>query len=393
MGIFGFIKKPIEKFIRVEGSSGILLMASAVLAMVLANSAWSDQYFNLLDDKFFSLSISHWINDALMAIFFFVVGLEIKREIVAGELSTRRKAALPVASALGGMVVPAIVYSCFNKGEPTLHGWAIPTATDIAFALGVLALFGSRISLNLKIFLLALAIVDDLGAVLIIAFFYTEEIKMIGLVMAVIAFFLILVLRKKKIKSYFVYFVLGAVAWVGFFYSGVHATIAGVILGLLTPNSFQKKKNSMKELYSPIGELIHTLHPVVSYFIMPLFALANAGLTVNNFKLSSFLDNAVSLGVMFGLVIGKPVGIFLFSWISVLLKLSQLPSQVSWRGVFGISILGGIGFTMSIFIANLALDKSTVIYAKMGVLMGSFVSAFLGIIFILLGMKKANQRT
>lgn len=241
--VVNLFRKPLENFIHTESASGIILAFCAALAMVLANSSASATYFSLLETKITFLSLQHWINDGLMAIFFFVVGLEIKREIASGELSTIKKAALPVSAALGGMVVPALVYFYFNNGSPNISGWAIPMATDIAFALGVLTLFGSRVPLSLKVFLLALAIVDDLGAVLVIAFFYTSQIKIMGLLIAAASFLLIISARYFKITSYLIYIILGIGAWSGFLYSGVHATIAGVLLGLSTPNLFADRKN------------------------------------------------------------------------------------------------------------------------------------------------------
>lgn len=273
--VINLFVKPLEKFIKTESFSGIVLVICALLAMIIANSSASNHYFALLEIKIFNLSILHWVNDALMAVFFFVVGLEIKREIVAGELSTFNKAALPILSALGGMIVPALFYWFFNKEGAGANGWAIPMATDIAFALGVLSLFGSRVPLNLKIFLLALAIVDDIGAVLVIAFFYTEGIQSVGLLIAGASVVAILMAQFFKVKSYLVYTLIGTLVWYGIFRSGVHATIAGVVLGLLTPFSFEK--NELGEKFSPVNELIHYFHPILAFLIMPIFALANAG--------------------------------------------------------------------------------------------------------------------
>lgn len=379
--------KPLEKLIKIEASSGIILMICAIVAMYLANSPHQSDYFYFLEKKIFSLSVLHWVNDALMAVFFFVVGLEIKREIVVGELSTFRKSALPIASAIGGMIVPALIYFFFNNGKPSINGWAIPMATDIAFALGVLTLFGKRVPLALKIFLLALAIVDDLGAVLVIAFFYTEKIKLLGVGLAGLALLSVFISRKFKVRSYLVYSVLGVFAWAGVLYSGVHATIAGVLLGLMTPYSFPVK-NSIAETYSPIEDLIHYLHPFVGFLIMPIFALGNAGVQLSGIELASILDNSISMGIILGLVVGKPVGIIIFSVLVVGLKLADLPDRVSWNCVLGVSLLAGIGFTMSIFISTLALNSEGLVFAKLGILVGSLISALLGGLVLMFSLRK-----
>lgn len=377
--------KTLEAFIKIESSSGIILMACALIAMLLANSTYSHEYFAFLEKKVFNLSILHWVNDAFMAVFFFVVGLEIKKEFAVGELSTVKKASLPVVSALGGMIVPALFYWALNKNGVGANGWAIPMATDIAFALGVLSLFGSRVSLNLKIFLLALAIVDDIGAVLVIAFFYTEEIKAFGLLIAGLSIMAVFLSQFFKIKSYLVYLAIGTIAWSGFLVSGVHATIIGVILGLITPYSFPK--NKMGETFSPVDNLIHHLHPLVAFFIMPVFALANAGVNVSDVNLAQIFNNHVSLGIISGLVFGKPLGIFLFSFAAVKLGFSSLPEKVTWRGIFSVSCLAGIGFTMSIFISNLSLSSNEITFAKIGIILASIVSGIVGSIALALSLK------
>ncbi|MGZ3692389.1 MAG: Na+/H+ antiporter NhaA [Pseudobdellovibrio sp.] len=371
-----FFKKPLEMFIQTESSSGIILALSAAMAVVFANSSSASSYFQLLETKIYFLTLRLWINDALMAIFFFVVGLEIKKELVGGELSTFSKAILPVSAAVGGMIFPAIIYTYFNYSSGYLHGWAIPMATDIAFALGVLTLFGSRVPLSLKIFLLALAIVDDLGAVAVIAVFYTEEIKILGLAVSLLAFAAVLLGRYLKLKAYWFYVLFGLIAWCGFLYSGVHATIAGVILGLLTPYSFTDENKSTS--YSPVDELIRFLHPWVSFGIMPLFALGNAGISLSGMQFSEVLKNPISTGVIAGLVLGKPVGVMLFTAVPVFLKLAQLPKGTTWKDIFSLSILAGIGFTMSIFVSNLALPADKILYAKAGIFIASVVSAIVG---------------
>lgn len=389
--IVNVFRKPLEHFIHTESSSGIVLAFCAGAAMLLANSSFSETYFNLLETKIAFLSLQHWINDGLMTIFFLVVGLEIKREMVSGELSTIKKASLPVAAAIGGMIVPALVYFYFNNGTPHISGWAIPMATDIAFALGVLTLFGSRVPLSLKVFLLALAIVDDLGAVLVIAFFYTSQIKLLGLLGAALAFLLVLAARHFKVASYAVYVVLGIGVWAGFLYSGVHATIAGVMLGLLTPNSFTKKQTNFAP-YSPINELIHFLHLWVGFGIMPVFALANAGVALTGVDLAGIFANPIFDGVALGLTLGKPIGILLFSGIAVMIGLAKLPNDLKWIHIFGTSMLAGIGFTMSIFIANLALPLESMIYAKVGIIAGSVTAAVLGSMALSIGFRLTAPR-
>lgn len=384
-----FFRKPLEIFIQTESSSSIILAVFALLALLLANSTYSIDYFHLLETKIFKLSLQHWINDGLMAIFFFMVGLEIKRELVGGELSTFRKAVLPVAAALGGMIAPALIYIYLNYESDYLNAWAIPMATDIAFALGVLALLGQRIPLALKIFLLALAIVDDLGAVLVIAFFYTEQIQILGLVIAAFAFGLVLISQYFNFRSYLLYILWGLITWFGFLYSGVHATIAGVIIGLLTPYSFTYKKNKVSITYSPIDDLIQFLHPWVSFGVMPLFALANTGITLDGVPLSEILKSTIADGVVLGLVFGKPIGIMLFSWLAVATGLAKIPSDLKWKHISGVSCLAGIGFTMSIFISNLALPVDKVLYAKVGIIIASVISGILGYCIIYFFTKKS----
>lgn len=345
--------------------------------MGLANSPYSVEYFQLLEIKIYKLSLQHWINDGLMAIFFFMVGLEIKRELVSGDLSTFKKAMLPVAAAIGGMIVPAFIYIYFNYSGDYLNAWAIPMATDIAFALGVLTLLGHLIPLALKIFLLALAIVDDLGAVLVIAFFYTEKIRALGLLVAAFAFVLVLISRYLNFKSYLLYILWGLMAWGGFLYSGVHATIAGVIIGLLTPYTFTDKRKVFAT-YSPIDDLVQILHPWVSFGIMPLFALANTGISLTGTHLFEIIKSTISEGVILGLVLGKPIGIMLFSWLVVATGLTKLPDDLKWKHIIGVSFLAGIGFTMSIFISNLALPPDKVLYAKVGILIASAISGLAG---------------
>ena len=374
-------------FLKTESASGVVLGICAVVAMLLANSPISSSYFDILHAKVLGLSIQHWINDGLMTIFFFVIGMEIKKEILVGELSSLRKAALPIAAAIGGMVVPALIYFSFNSKAPNSNGWGIPMATDIAFALGVLTLFGKRVPLSLKIFLLALAIVDDLGAVLVIALFYTKQINILGLGLAAFSFAVILVGRKLGTRSYYYYLALGAVAWFGFLYSGVHATVAGVILGLMTPFKIEYG-TSLIDSYSPLEELIHKLHPLVSFGIMPIFALANAGISIRGVELGPMVSNPIHLGILFGLLIGKPVGITLFSYLAVRLGLGQLPENLKWKHIIGVAFLGGIGFTMALFISGLALSPEQEIFSKTGIMLASVIAALLGSVVLTSAFKR-----
>lgn len=380
-------RRPLERFIETESASGIVLAVCTVLAMLIANSKFSIVYSEFFEYKLLGLDIHHWINDGLMTIFFFVVGMEIKREIVAGELSTLRKAALPIAAALGGMIVPALIYLFFNRDSGAAHGWAIPMATDIAFALGVLTLFGARVPLALKIFLLALAIVDDLGAVVVIAFFYTDEIRAAGLAILAAALISMFFAKHLRIKSYFLYATLGAIAWGGTLYSGVHATIAGVLIGLMTPYIFHTDPKGHNN-FSPLNELIHKLHPWVSFGIMPVFALANAGVSLQGANFGKIASDPIFSGVWLGLLVGKPIGILIFSFIPVSIGLAVLPKDLRWKHIVGVSILAGIGFTMALFISALSLDMEHAIYAKTGILAGSLIAGILGFIWLSFALRK-----
>lgn len=380
------IRKPLETFIHTESSSGIVLAICTLVALAAANSGLSSSYLAFFEQKIFGLAIHHWINDGLMTIFFFVVGMEIKREIVAGELSTLKKAALPIAAALGGMVVPALIYATFNHSGGVPEGWAIPMATDIAFALGVLTLFGPRVPLALKIFLLALAIVDDLGAVVVIAFFFTEEIRALGMVVLTVFLGSIVFAKYFRFRSYFLYVILGAVAWGGALYSGIHATIAGVLIGLLTPNSVPVAADS-DETYSPLDELIHTLHPWVSFGIMPVFALANAGVALQGVDFGKILESSVFTGVAAGLFFGKPLGIVLFSVIAVRLGLARLPAGLRWSHITGVSLLAGIGFTMALFISGLSMAAEYEVYAKTAILAGSLMAGVTGYVWLKISLR------
>lgn len=384
-----YFVKPVEKFLQLQAASGIVLAVSAVFAMLLANSVASSAYFSILEIRIAGLSLQHWINDGLMVIFFFVIGMELKKEILTGELSSRQKAALPIAAALGGMVVPALIYYFYNPTGAPSQGWGIPMATDIAFALGILSLFGKRVPLSLKVFLLALAIVDDLGAILVIAFFYTKEIRSLGLLLALIALGIMFFEQKKGIKSYWAYVPFGILAWVGVLYSGVHATVAGVMIGFLTPLTFQVSRDST-ETYSPLDNLVHGLHPWVSYIIMPVFALANAGVNLQGLDMGDLIVHPVHQGVALGLFLGKPIGIVIFSWFFVAVGWGQLPTGLRWSHILGMGFLAGIGFTMSLFISNLALPLDLETFSKSGIIFGSLLSAAVGgvLLSLVLGPQK-----
>jgi NhaA family Na+:H+ antiporter len=377
----------IKEFFSTEASSGIILGIAALIALIVANSPLSEAYFSFFDFKIGSLSLKYWINDALMAIFFFVVGLEIKRELTLGHLSSPSKAALPIAAAIGGMLIPALIYAFGNREAPASNGWGIPMATDIAFAVGVLVLLGKRIPFALKVFLLAVAIVDDIGAILVIAFFYTNEIRGAGLGIAALAFGISMLMKYAGVRSYILYTLAGTVVWAGFLYSGVHATIAGVLLGLLTPVNFPKQKNS-EDAYSPLEELIHVLHPWVSFGILPIFALANAGVSLQGASFIETVSNPISLGIILGLFLGKPIGIFLACFVGVKFLRIKLAEGMRWLDIVGVGFLAGIGFTMSIFISGLALPGELEIYSKSGIIIGSLLSAGVGALLLFLSVSR-----
>jgi NhaA family Na+:H+ antiporter len=377
--------RPFADFLKLETASGLVLMAFAVIAIVWANSAWGSVYETLFTTKFtigygadvLSKPLVLWINDGLMAIFFLVVGLEIKRELVSGELNSVRKAALPAAAALGGMCVPALLYTGFNHGLPTQIGWGVPMATDIAFSLGVLAMLGKRVPLALKVLLTAVAIVDDLGAVVVIAVFYTASIKGVLLGWSLAFIGLAWGVGRLGGRHPVVFGLLGAVAWVCMLKSGVHATIAGVLLAFVLPT---RQLATEAEPLSQRWE--HILHPWVAFAIMPLFALANAGVVVSG-NFGEALGARPSLGIIAGLVLGKPLGIFGFAWLAVKAGLASLPDGLTWGKVLGMSLLAGIGFTMSLFIADLAFGLSpALIHAKAGILGGSLAAGLLGYCYL-----------
>jgi len=362
--------EPIEEFLSSEASGGIVLMVAAAAALVIANTGLAPAYFDLLDREFAGLSVLHWINDGLMAVFFLLVGLEIKREFLAGELSTWPRRLLPALAAAGGMAAPALVYLAFNLGEGGApQGWAIPAATDIAFALGILALLGSRVPASLKVFLAALAILDDLGAVVIIAAFYTGGLHIWALAAAALATVALIVLNRLSVKALWPYLAIGAGLWLAMHESGVHATIAGVILALAIPQRIGED--------TPLGRLEHALHRPVAFVIVPLFGFANAGVALAGFEA---FGQPVTLGVALGLFVGKQVGVLAMTALAIGLGLGERPSGASWAQIYGVSLLTGIGFTMSLFIGLLAFpDMAAMTDAvKLGVLAGSGASALAG---------------
>jgi NhaA family Na+:H+ antiporter len=417
-----------QEFVELEASSGIVLLLAAIVALVWANSAWDDAYFDFIHTRLvidLSLvrideSLQHWVNDALMTLFFFLVGLEIKREVVHGELSTVRRAALPAAAALGGMAVPALIYLAFNAGGEGADGWGIPMATDIAFALGVLSLLGPRVPLSVKVFLLALAIADDIGAILVIALFYTETVDVEALALAAAILGLVVVLNRGGVRSIGVYGVAGVALWLATFESGIHATLAGVVLGLLTPASpwydprqFANTTRTLIERYeqgllerdigaqqamlaqvsdvsrdteAPLERLERGLHVWVSFVVVPLFALVNAGVAVSGDTANQALDGPVFQGVVLGLLLGKPVGIVLFTVVAVRLGLGEMPRGARWSHIAGVGLLGGIGFTVSLLITSLAFGEGTLASeAKLAVLGASVVAGLAGYTFLRVG--------
>jgi|TARA_Y100000816_G_C26085354_1_gene572623 NhaA family Na+:H+ antiporter len=387
-----YISKSFKWFFKLEAASGILLLISAVVALYVSNSNFANFYFQSLDKYLFiginsfglKLSILHWINDALMAIFFFFVTLEIKREFLQGELSSLKQASLPIIGAVGGMLVPALIYIFINiKSPDTLNGWAIPSATDIAFSIGILSLLGSRVPLSLKVFLTALAIIDDLGAIIIIAFFYTGDLSIYYLILIFITFSCLYLLNRFNIKKFLPYLIIGLFLWYFTYKSGVHATIAGVLLACCIPH--RKKEND----FSLLVKIEHLISPYVAYFIMPLFAFANAGVSLKGLSFASLL-NPVPLGILLGLFVGKQFGVFAFSYAAIKLGLAKMPNNSNWISFYGVGVLTGIGFTMSLFVGNLAFVENTQYMdgVKIGVLSGSLLSTIFGFFLLYVSPKK-----
>ena len=386
------LSKPFKWFFQLEAASGLILLIAAIFALFISNSNFSELYFLYLQKYLFiginnfglKLSILHWINDALMAIFFFFVTLEIKREFIQGELSNIKQALLPIIAAVGGMLVPALCYILINFGDPqTLNGWAIPSATDIAFSLGILSLLGSRVPISLKIFLTALAIIDDLGAIVIIAFFYSGKLSISYLSLILISYIFLLLLNKFNVKKFIPYLIIGIFMWFFTYKSGIHATIAGVLIASAIPH-----RKKIKD-YSLLIKIEHLISPYVAFVIMPLFAFANAGVSLEGLSLSSLML-PVPLGILVGLFFGKQIGVMLFSYLSVKLKIAQMPDNSNWISLYGVSVLTGIGFTMSLFVGNLAFVENTQYTdgVKIGVLAGSLLSTLFGYFLLLLTSKK-----
>ena len=386
------ISKPFKSFFKLEAASGLILLIAAIVALVISNSDLSELYFQTLEKYLFigvnefglKLSVHHWINDALMAIFFFFVTLEIKREFLQGELSNIKQALLPIIAAIGGMAVPALFYFVINYGNAeTIKGWAIPSATDIAFSLGILSLLGSRVPISLKVFLTALAIIDDLGAILIIAFFYSGDLSIPYLSLILLSYIFLLILNKFSVKIFTPYLLIGLCMWFFTYKSGIHATIAGVLLASTIPHRLKEHD------FSLLVKIEHGISPYVAFLIMPIFAFANAGVSFEGLSLSSLLA-PVPLGILMGLFFGKQIGVLLFSYVSVKLNIADMPNNTNWMSVYGVSILTGIGFTMSLFVGNLAFIENTeyIDGVKIGVLSGSLLSTVFGYFILLVADKK-----
>ena len=432
---FKKVSTPFEHFIHAQTTTGKILMFMTVLALILANTPLTENYEQLFHTKIdfvvgsFKLShtVHHWINDGLMTLFFFIIGLEIKREVLVGELSNIKVAILPILAAIGGMVFPALIYLAINANDPSAVGWGVPMATDIAFAISVLVLLGKRVSTALITFLVALAIVDDLGAVLVIAIFYTDQIHIVPLALSGVTFLILIILNRFGIHTILPYFIVGVCMWFFVLESGVHATIAGVIAAMAipskpkqTPLSFSKYtkklldeydkypayenhtlheqqktilisiKNRINSLGSPSAKLERNLHLPVALIVIPLFALANAGIAIDFNSISAVIIEPISMGIILGLILGKVIGIFGISWLAIKLKIAKLPDQSSMSQIFGVALLGGIGFTMSIFIADLAFLGSPefIFQAKVGVLTASLLAGLSGFLWLKYVAKK-----
>ena len=431
------ILAPLQRFLHAQTTSGLLLIGATVLALVWANSPWAESYHQLwhlpLSFGFAGFAISEslhwWINDAAMAAFFFLVGLEIKREFLIGELCTHQKAALPIAAELGGMIVPALIYASFNFGSEGQHGWGVPMATDIAFAIGVLVLLGDRVPLSAKVFLTALAIVDDIGASVVIALFYTDELSWWSLVVAGLFFLSMLAANRSGVRSPLAFFLLGLGVWFGFLKSGIHPTLAGVLGAMAIParvridasqflqrgrhciDTFERVGHAgesvltnpqqrgaldsvercVHQAQTPLQRLDHMMHPWVLFVIMPLFALANAGVSLSG-DLVSVISDPIAIGIAAGLVFGKPIGIFTFSWLAVRTGLATIPTGLSWRWIMGLACLAGIGFTMSLFISTLAFsDAEQLQIAKLAILSASVISGAVGCLLLQKLTKRPRQ--
>ncbi|WP_119010599.1 Na+/H+ antiporter NhaA [Vibrio superstes] len=378
----------LKDFFKMESAGGIILVIAAALAMIVANSPLNEAYQGALHSYVLGMSVEHWVNDGLMALFFLLIGLEVKRELLEGALKSRETAIFPAIAAVGGMVAPALVYVLFNMGNAdALAGWAIPAATDIAFALGIMALLGKRVPVSLKVFLLALAIIDDLGVVVIIALFYSSDLSTtalaIGFAMTALLFFM----NHKKVTPLKWYLLVGAILWFAVLKSGVHATLAGVVIGFAIPLKGNKGE------HSPLKHLEHALHPWSSFMILPIFAFANAGVSLEGISFST-LGSALPMGIALGLLVGKPLGIFSFSWLAVKAGVAKLPAGIDFRHIFAVSVLCGIGFTMSMFIASLAFTGANAdfnTHARLGILMGSTLAAVIGYFLLSVSLPKKAE--
>ena len=381
--------KKIETFIKSESTAGIILIIVTLMALFLQNSPLSVYYNNFLhthvEVRFGNLQIAKplllWVNDGLMAIFFFLIGLEVKREVLTGHLSSLSKVALPTIAAIGGMLLPALIYIAFNGSNSfALNGWAIPTATDIAFALGILSLLGSRVPVSLKIFLMALAIIDDLGAIVIIALFYTSELSFTSITVASISLIVLFIMNRLKVARKAAYILVGIILWVSVLKSGVHATLAGVALAFMIPLESKTKDGKS---FSMLKDMEHGLHYWVVFLILPLFAFVNAGVDLKGISVDE-MTNSVPLGILLGLFIGKQLGVFLFSFVAIKLGLAKLPQSSTWLQLYGVAVLTGIGFTMSLFVDSLAFNDTQIYHFadKLAILLGSFLSGLIGYIIL-----------
>lgn len=386
----------IANFFKLESAGGILLILAAFLALICANTPLHTYYSLLLDTpveiRIGTFGIAKplllWINDGLMVIFFFLVGLELKRELIEGELSDPRKIILPGVGAIGGMLVPALIYFYFNSHDPiAIQGWAIPTATDIAFALGVLALLGSRVPTSLKIFLTSLAIFDDIGAIIIIAIFYTENISQLALIVVACCLPVLFYMNRRNVESKSMYVLVGIVMWVALLKSGVHATLSGVVLAMFIPLKLKSNPD-----YSPLRSMEHDLHSVVAFFVLPIFAFANAGLDLSGMGIDKVM-HGVPLGIAFGLFIGKQVGIFVLCWLAIKTSIARLPDGMTWTTLYGTAVLCGIGFTMSLFIGSLAFGESAdfIFDDRLGIILGSLLSGIVGYLILSASLPRKNK--
>lgn len=373
-----------QSFFESEKAGGLVLLICTVISLVLANSSISEEYIAMWHYQIGSHSAEHWINDGLMTIFFLLIGLELEREVYKGELSKIKDAILPISGALGGMLIPALIYFAFNAGTHTEHGIGIPMATDIAFAIGILSLLGNRVPVSLKVFLTALAVIDDLGAIILIALFYTKTIYFTNLIISLSIFGVLLIMNRLKVTNLILYLVGGIFMWYFMLNSGVHATITGVLLAFALPFG----NGSSKTISS---QLQHWLHHPVAFIIIPIFALSNTAIVISKDWIHNFSES-YSLGIIFGLVLGKPIGIFLFTYLSVKLKFTHLPEDLNWKKIIGIGFLGGIGFTMSIFVTLLAFEDHQIITnSKFMILIGSLISGLIGFVWLKKSLSNVNS--